>query len=88
MEITIKIDEAKIAELVENMIAKDVFQNYRGLGREAQFGVMNGVDKAVKAYIYSQKDRIIEKCVNRASTELVRKGVPKLIESMKGAEKE
>lgn len=88
MELKIKIDEEKIAQMVEEMIAKEVFETHRGMGREARYGMISGVDKAVKAYIYSKKDEIIEKCVNRATIELVRKGVPKLIDSLKGAEKE
>lgn len=43
------------------------------------------MDKAVKAYIYSRKEEIIEKCVNRAAAELVPKGLPKLLE--RGIEK-
>ena len=35
---------------------------------------------AVKELVYSQKDEIIEKVVDRATKEIVRKGLPKLLE--------
>lgn len=86
MEIKINLNEEKITAMVEEMIAKEVFENHRGLGRDARFGVMSGMKKAVKDYIYSRKDEIIERCIERATKEIVRKGVPKLLE--KGAESE
>ena len=90
MEIKISVDEQKIATLVEEMIAKEIFESHRGLGRDARFGVSSGMEKAVKDYIYSQKDRIIERCIDRASIELVRKGLPKLLsrDFEKGVESE
>jgi hypothetical protein len=50
--------------------------------RDAQFGVKSGVDKAVKEYIYKNKDKIIERVVERASVEIVKKGLPKLLERL------
>ncbi len=35
---------------------------------------------AVKDLVYSHKDEIIEKVVDRATREIVRKGLPKLLE--------
>ena len=42
------------------------------------------VPEFVKELVYSHKDEIIEQIVNRAVTELVRKGLPKLLERMDG----
>lgn len=70
--------------MVEEMIAKEVFENHRGLGRDARFGVHSGMDKAVRDYIYSRKNDIIERVIDRATKEIVRKGLPKLLE--RGAE--
>ena len=80
MEINITVDEEQIAQMVEELIAKQMVSEYGAIARDAKYGVRNGIDKAVKAYIYSRKEEIIEKCVNRAVAELVRKGLPKLLE--------
>ena len=39
-----------------------------------------GNSGAVRELIYSHKDEIIDKVVSRATTEIVKKGIPKLIE--------
>ena len=80
MEIKINVDTDKITQMVEEMIAKEIFENQRGLGRDARFGVASGVEKAVKDYIYSRKSEIVERCIEKATKEIVRKGVPKLLE--------
>lgn len=80
MEIKITVNEEQITQMVEELIAKQMVSEYGATSRDAKYGVRNGVDKAVKAYIYSRKEEIIEKCVNRAVAELVRKGLPKLLE--------
>lgn len=59
---------------------------YGTMSRDFKNGMRQGVDKSVKAYIYDNKDVIIEKCVSRATAELVRKGIPKLIERMEQEE--
>ena len=41
---------------------------------------------AVKELIYSNKDEIIDKVVDRAVKEIIRKGMPKLLERMGGDE--
>jgi hypothetical protein len=82
MNLEIKIDDERITELVELAIVDSVIKNHSYLMRDAQFGVKSGVDKAVKEYIYKNKDRIIERVVERASVEIVKKGLPKLLESL------
>ena len=52
--------------------------------REARIGIREGVDKAIKQYIYSKKDSIIERVVDRASVEIVKKGLPKLLDRLGG----
>lgn len=88
MEITIKIDDERIAQLVEEQIANEIVKDYGGIARNAKLGLRDGVDKAIKNYIYSQKDKIVERVVKRASTEIVRKGLPKLIENIAQGELE
>lgn len=83
MEVNIKIDVDRINELVEQEIVRQVMSNERFLKRSANMGLRDGVDKAVKAYIYAEKEEIIERVVDRASKEIVRKGLPKLLEGLK-----
>ena len=82
MKLEIEIDEAYIAELVSQEIAKRIVANGYYENREAKFGIREGVDKAIKQYIYSKKDEVIERVIERASAEIVRKGLPKLIEKL------
>ena len=81
-EITITVNDAEIVDMVTKMIARDIAAQYTAESRDTKFGIRKGVESAVKEYIYANKDAIIEKCVARASAELVRKGLPKLIERM------
>lgn len=81
MKIEINIPDERIVELVEKAIVESILENRRE-NREAQYGVRSGMDKAVKEYIYVNKDKIIERVVERASTEIVKKGLPKLIENI------
>lgn len=82
MKIEIEISEENISRLVEEMIAKQ-FMNERGTEyREAKYGIRDGVDKAVKNYVYSEKENIINRVVDRASKEIVKKGLPKLLEEI------
>lgn len=82
MKLTIEINEEHIAEIVSQEIAKQIFNERDYVSREAKYGVREGVDKAIKAYIYKEKDRIIERVVERASVEIVKKGLPKLLDRL------
>lgn len=79
MEIKINIDEEFIEELVEKEIAKRIVAERGYENREAKIGIRNGVDKAIKQYIYSKKDEVIDRVVERATVEIVKKGLPKLL---------
>jgi hypothetical protein len=86
MKLEIEIDENYIAEMVSQkiaeQIAKRIVTEYKYENREAKIGVRDGVKEAVKQYIYSEKDSIIERVVDRASVEIVRKGLPKLLDRL------
>lgn len=82
MKIEIEINESYIAELVSQEIAKRIVAEHGYENREAKIGIRDGVDKAIKQYIYSKKDAVIERVVDRASTEMVRKAMPKLLDKM------
>ena len=80
MKLEIEIDEAYIAELVSQEIARRIVAEHYYEAREARIGIREGVDKAIKQYIYSKKDSVIERVVDRATVEIVKKGLPKLLE--------
>jgi len=86
MQIKIEIDENYIAELVSQEIAKRIVSEHGYENREARIGIREGVDKAIKQYIYSKKDTVIDRVVERASVEIVKKGMPKLLESIREGE--
>ena len=81
-EITITVNDAEIVDMVTKMIARDIAAQYTAESRDTKFGIRRGVESAVKEYIYASKDKIIDMCVARASAELERKGLPKLLERM------
>ncbi len=82
MQIKIEIDENYIAELVSKEIARKIVAEHNYENREARIGIRDGVDKAIKQYIYSKKDAVIERVVDRASVEIVKKGLPKLLDRL------
>lgn len=82
MQIKIEIDENYIAELVSQEIAKKIVAEHNYENREAKYGIREGIDKAIKQYIYSKKDAVIERVVDRASVEIVKKGLPKLLDRL------
>lgn len=82
MKVVIEIDEKHISELVSGEIARRIVEDNTYEGREAKFGIRDGTDKAIKKYIYENKDKIIERVVERASIEIVRKGLPKLLDKV------
>ena len=82
MKIAFEIDEDYIKELVSQDIAGRIVEECRYESREAKYGIRDGTDKAIKQYIYSNKDTIIDRVVNRASAEIVRKAMPKLLDKM------
>ncbi|MEG0692431.1 MAG: hypothetical protein RR444_05050 [Oscillospiraceae bacterium] len=83
MKITIDIKEQNVEELVEQMVAEQAFsEHYNQISSNFRNGVYLGTDKAVQKYIYSVKDKIIERVVTRATTEIIKKGLPKMLERL------
>ena len=80
MKLEIEIDEGYIAELVSQEIARRIVEKHGYEAREAKMGIRDGVDKAIRQYIYSKKDAIVDRVVDRATVEIVKKGLPKLLE--------
>lgn len=72
----IQIDDDVINEKVGSIL-NDVFLNEM----HSRYSRTNGeISEAVRELVYSHKDEIIDKVVSRATTEIVKKGIPKLIE--------
>lgn len=82
MKIEIEIDEKHIAELAAQEVAKRIVSEYGYESQEAKFGIRDGVNKAIKEYIYSKKDEVIGRVIDKAAVEIVKKGLPKLIERL------
>lgn len=75
---TLELDDKAIIEQI-NRIISTVFRDE--IDRKySQTGDVLAV--AVKELVYSHKDEIIDKVVDRAVKEIVRKGMPKLMERM------
>ena len=76
----IEVDETAIKEqiagILNTVLKQELMSRYSDSGRE--------ISAAVKELIYANKDRIIEMVVDRASAEIVRKGLPRLMDKMIG----
>ena len=72
----IEIDDKSVTDQINGIIntiyEREINNKYGETGRE--------ISKAVKDIVYSHKDEIIDKVVDRAVKEIVRKGLPKLLE--------
>lgn len=82
MQITIEIDENEFQKAMIEIIAKESARTY--FRRDEA----KGIEKAVKEVIYSQKEELINRCVDRATIELTRKALPKLVEKLSSETKE
>lgn len=76
----IEIDDKSVTDQINGIInaifKREINSKYSETGHE--------ISRAVKDIVYSHKDEIIDKVVDRAVKEIVRKGLPKLLE--KGGE--
>lgn len=74
----IEIDDQAIVGQIRNIIAaiaeNEIRQRYGYRGSTA-----DTISTFVKEVLYAHKDEIIEKVVDRASREIVKKGMPKLL---------
>lgn len=72
----IEIDDSVVQEQI-NRILNSMLN--RGI-QEKTSGVGYVISDAVKELIYSRKDEIVDKVVDRAVKEIVKRGLPKLME--------
>jgi Cys-tRNA synthase (O-phospho-L-seryl-tRNA:Cys-tRNA synthase) len=83
MKLEININEEELKDLAYKMVFDSLLtQDCSGIKTEERIGIRYGMEKAIKEYIYSKKDEIIERVVERASVEIVKKALPKLIEKL------
>ena len=72
----IEIDDKSVTDQINGIInavfKREITSKYGETGHE--------ISKAVKDIVYSHKDEIIGKVIDRAVTEIVKKGLPKLLE--------
>ena len=78
MEIKINIDEKELEEMIVRFIAREAINK-----SSFRYDLKDAIGAGVKAHIYSSKEEIIERVVERASKEIVRKGLPRLLEELK-----
>lgn len=64
----------QISAILDVQVKRSLNERYSGAGAE--------ISAAVKELIYSRKDEIVEMVVDRATREIVKKGLPKLLERM------
>ena len=81
MEYKVTIDEKVIEELLQKELLNEIT---RLATRQSSFryDMKDAIGKAIKEYIYENKEKIIEMVVDRASKEIVKKGLPKLLEKL------
>ena len=81
---TIQIDDEVLCDqvnaILNQIIGRELYDRCSD-SREA-------IALAIKDMIYSHKDEIIDKIIDKATTELVKKGLPRLLERMTKDEKE
>ena len=75
MDIKICIDEKKVQEMVEYEITRNAMSK-----NEYRYDMKKAIGAGIKEFIYNNKEQIIEKVVDRAAKEIVKKGLPKLLE--------
>lgn len=79
---TLNVDDEKVREqmndIINTIFKQELDSRYSGTGHI--------ISQAVKDIVYSHKDEIINKVVDRAAKEIVRKGLPKLLEKYSPSE--
>lgn len=81
LEIVCKVDVTKDAVIafVNEYLAKECADSVETVVSSYELK-RKMIPEIVKDMVYSHKDEIIEQIVSRATTELVKKGLPKLLE--------
>lgn len=72
IEIDDRVLHEKLNDILNTVLNRELQYRYNETGHM--------VSAAIKDLVYSQKDRIIDLVVDKAAKEIVRKGLPKLLE--------
>ena len=75
MDIKLKVSDSELEQLICQHIARKTVDNH-----SFRYDMRDAVGKAIKEYVYNNKENIIEMVVDRASREMVKKGLPKLLD--------
>lgn len=79
---TIEIEDeainSQISAILDTMFKREMANKYGDTGRT--------IADAVKELVYSHKDEIIERVVDRAAREIAKKALPKLLDRMEEAD--
>lgn len=81
MEYKVTIDEKVIEELLQKELLNEITK-LASRHSSFRYDMKDAIGKAIKEYIYENKEKIIEMVVDRASKEIVKKGLPKLLEKL------
>lgn len=73
---TIQIDDKAVSEQILSII-NDIYDREM---RSKYSDTHNEISQAVKDLIYSHKDEILNTVIDRAVKEIVKRGIPKLLE--------
>lgn len=76
LHFTATIDSEAVKKVVDQAIMRYVNAEVR----RAEIFEKGAITVAIKDMIYSQKNEIIERVIERASREIVKKGLPKLMD--------
>jgi hypothetical protein len=77
MKYTIEVDDSEMELLFKQKYAENIVH----MSRETM-EVRKAVSDAVRDVIYTNKDMIVDRAVNQAADELVRKGLKRLVSAM------
>lgn len=73
---TIQIDDEAVTEQIQSIL-NDIYNREM---RSKYSDTHNEISQAVKDLIYSHKDEILDTVLDRAVKEIVKRGIPKLLE--------
>ena len=76
--IEVQLDKEQLQEDCKRAVDSEI-KSYVASGTRSE---REFIKQLIKEIIYSRKDEIIEKVIDKATAEIVRKGMPKLIERM------
>lgn len=79
MKIEINISDDELREEIKQLLVRRITNEF---SYESRVLDKKLVSEIVKEVIYSQKDILIDRCVNKAATELTKKALPKLIDKI------